>query len=69
MCLKSQLSSKTRWINVVGWNEALMDDLAKRYLDEHGCLDLHDISKQMLGGPIKRTNQQISSGSRLRYGF
>ena len=56
--LKSQLDnrspSKTRWINVVGWSETLMDDLARRYLDEHGCLDLHDTSKQMLGGPIKR---------------
>jgi hypothetical protein len=56
--LKSQLehriSSKTRWINVVGWSEALMDDLARRYLNDHGCLDLHSLSKQMLGGPIKR---------------
>jgi hypothetical protein len=52
--LESRISSKTRWINVVGWSEALMDDLAERYLDGRGCLDLHDISKQMLGGPIKR---------------
>jgi hypothetical protein len=52
--LENRISSKTRWINVVGWSEALMDDLARRYLDEHGCLDLHDLSKQTLGGPIKR---------------
>jgi hypothetical protein len=52
--LENRVSSKTRWINVVGWSEALMDDLARRYLNDHGCLDLHNLSKQMLGGPIKR---------------
>lgn len=52
--LENRVSSKTRWINVVGWSEALMDDLARRYLNDHGCLDLHNLSKQMLGGPVKR---------------
>lgn len=54
--LENRVCSKTRWINVVGWSEALMDDLARRYLNDHGCLDLHNLSKQMLGGPIKRND-------------
>lgn len=56
--LKSKLASRdpsrTRWINVVGWSEALMDQLARLYLDDHGCLDLPEVSEQVLGGPIKR---------------
>jgi hypothetical protein len=54
--LENRVCSKTRWINVVGWSAALMDDLARRYLNDHGCLDLHNLSKQMLGGPIKRND-------------
>lgn len=54
--LENRVCSRTRWINVVGWSEALMDDLARRYLNDHGCLDLHNLSKQMLGGPVKRSD-------------
>jgi hypothetical protein len=33
-----------------------MDDLARRYLNDHGCLDLHNLSTQMLGGPVMRND-------------
>jgi hypothetical protein len=42
--------------HVVGWSEALMDDLARRYLNDHGCLDLHNLSTQTLGGPVMRND-------------
>lgn len=45
---------KTRWINVTGYSSTLVDDLAQRYLDEHGCLDAAGIGQHTLGGPIKR---------------
>jgi hypothetical protein len=42
-----------------------MDDLAECYLDEHGCLDLHDVSKKKAPGVQSSTkNQEISSSAR-----
>lgn len=47
---------KTRWINFTGYSNTLIDDLAHRYLDDHGCLDADSIGHHSLGGPIKRSN-------------
>lgn len=44
---------RTRWINFIGWSSSLVDDLSKHFLDEHGCLDLHNIGNHSIGGPIK----------------
>lgn len=55
--LKSRLArrsdQRTRWINFTGWSSSLVDDLSERYLENHGCLDLHDIGNHSVGGPIK----------------
>lgn len=52
--LSKRDGQRTRWINFTGQSSLLIDDLAQRYLDEHGCLDSQHVGKQSLGGPIKR---------------
>lgn len=52
--LSKRNEQRTRWINFTGGSDILIDDLAQRYLDEHGCLDSQLVGKQSLGGPIKR---------------
>lgn len=52
--LSTRNEQRTRWINFTGCPDILIDDLAQRYLDEHGCLDSCNMGSHNLGGPIKR---------------
>ncbi|KAK5076250.1 hypothetical protein LTS08_006876 [Lithohypha guttulata] len=45
--------SQTRWVNFTQSSSNLTSELSDLYLDGHGCLDLHAMGTQMLGGPIK----------------
>ena len=56
--LDSRNSSRTRWINVVGWSEDLMNYLAHAYLSDHDCLGINGSPKAMFGGPTLNQSGQ-----------
>lgn len=54
--LENRDPRKTRWIHFSGWSEPLMSLLSSMFLQDHGCLEVHNLGHRVLGGPIQLDN-------------
>lgn len=47
---------KTRWIHFSGWSEPVMSLLSNMFLQDHGCLEVHNLGHRVIGGPVRLDN-------------